>query len=225
MEDELKEQQSSPSSATMNENTERRVFGEGKICHLRWQNITKTVELKEKTTGLLKGTFGGERIDPLGADLTQPLSNQKIILNQISGQAKPGEILALMGPSGSGKTSLLDSLASRSSYQDGTVMLNHDIITDDSAKLKKLKRRIAYIKQQDLFFDHLSVKDQLTYTAFLRLSDETYTKEEKKKEVGKVIALLRLEKCKDTPIRLVSGGERKRVNIGTELLTNPVSWK
>eukprot|EP00554_Chaetoceros_debilis_P000022 CAMPEP_0194091310 /NCGR_PEP_ID=MMETSP0149-20130528/42529_1 /TAXON_ID=122233 /ORGANISM="Chaetoceros debilis, Strain MM31A-1" /LENGTH=761 /DNA_ID=CAMNT_0038775851 /DNA_START=90 /DNA_END=2375 /DNA_ORIENTATION=+ len=221
MDNTLEEKPSSPSSATMNENTKRRVFGEGKICHLRWQNITKTVELKDNSTGLLKGTLGGDATVPSDVDVMQPSSNQKIILNQVSGQAKPGEILALMGPSGSGKTSLLDSLASRSTYQDGSVMLNNDVITNDSTKLKKLKRRVAYIKQQDLFFDHLSVKDQLTYTAFLRLSDDMYTKEEKKQEVDKVIALLRLEKCKDTAIRLVSGGERKRVNIGTELLTNP----
>merc|ERR1719261_723206 len=86
--------------------------------------------------------------------------------------------------------------------------------------MKSLKRKIAYIKQKDIFFEHLTVKDQLTYTAFLRLGDN-YTKEEKIEEVDKVIKLLRLERCADTPIQLVSGGERKRTNIGTELLINP----
>jgi ABC-type multidrug transport system ATPase subunit len=146
--------------------------------------------------------------------------SHKIILNQVSGQAKAGEILALMGPSGSGKTSLLDVLAGRSVYQEGQIFLNHAVITNAPSKVKALKRKIAYIKQQDIFFDHLTVKDQLTYTAFLRLGDD-FTKEEKQQEVNKVIQLLRLKKCQDTPIRLVSGGERKRVNIGTELLTNP----
>ena len=194
-------------------------------CHLRWTNIIKTVDLKENSGGLIKSTLGDSKAQTKAnatsaAAEAAALSNQKIILNQISGQAKSGEIMALMGPSGSGKTSLLDVLSSRSIYQDGTISLNDSVITDRPSKIKALKRRIAYIKQQDIFFDHLTVKDQLTYTAFLRLGDE-YTKEEKRQEVAKVISLLRLTKCQDTPIRLVSGGERKRVNIGTELLTNP----
>ena len=195
-------------------------------CHLRWSNIVKTVQLKENSAGLIKTTIGDPKSDTavvVGDSQTSVESipaTDKIILNQVSGQAKPGEILALMGPSGSGKTSLLDVLSSRSAYQDGTISLNDSVITGRPGKVKALKRRIAYIKQQDIFFDHLTVKDQLTYTAFLRLGDD-YTKEEKRSEVLKVIDLLRLNKCQDTPIRLVSGGEKKRVNIGTELLTNP----
>ncbi len=188
------------------------------------------MELRDTSQGLLKSSIGddvkGKNKDSpdvataAAVAATAPSPNQKIILNQVSGQAQPGQILALMGPSGSGKTSLLDALSARSAYQHGTIRLNHQNITDHPSQIKKLKRRIAYIKQQDVFFNHLTVKDQLTYTAFLRLGDD-YTKEQKMAEVQKVIALLRLEKCQDTPIMLVSGGEKKRVNIGTELLTNP----
>jgi ABC-type multidrug transport system ATPase subunit len=203
-------------------------FQANNACKMRWTNIIKTVELKENQGGLIKSTIGEAKgastPEIAGSDDSiapvVPGTTHKIILNQISGQAKPGEILALMGPSGSGKTSLLDVLSSRSAYQDGTITLNDSVITNRPGKVKALKRKTAYIKQQDIFFEHLTVKDQLTYTAFLRLGDE-YTKVEKHQEVSKVINLLRLNKCQDTPIRLVSGGERKRVNIGTELLTNP----
>jgi len=58
------------------------------------------------------------------------------------------------------------------------------------------------------------------YTALLRLGPEL-SREEKRDEVDKVISLLRLDKCVETPIRFVSGGERKRVNIATELLIDP----
>eukprot|EP00548_Thalassiothrix_antarctica_P007128 CAMPEP_0194151868 /NCGR_PEP_ID=MMETSP0152-20130528/49790_1 /TAXON_ID=1049557 /ORGANISM="Thalassiothrix antarctica, Strain L6-D1" /LENGTH=761 /DNA_ID=CAMNT_0038855963 /DNA_START=149 /DNA_END=2434 /DNA_ORIENTATION=- len=201
-----------------------------RLCYLRWTNIIKSVEVKENNTGLLKSSIGGGSNSSANHNKKKTTTeetqqqghsnnkNNKIILNKVSGEAKSGEIMALMGPSGSGKTSLLDILSNRSVYQSGNISLNGAIITDDSAKIKSLKRRTAYIKQQDLFFDHLSVRDQLTYTAFLRLP---YSKEEKLDEVNKVIDLLRLHKCQDTPIRLVSGGERKRVNIGTELLTDP----
>ena len=175
-------------------------------CHLKWTNITKTVEVKDQSSGLIRSSIGGDKItnNKQEASTTSPKVDTKIILNQISGQAKPGEILALMGPSGSGKTSLLDVLASRSAYNAGTIFVNDASMTDNPDKMKALKRKIAYIKQKDIFFEHLSVKDQLVYTAFLRLGDD-YTKEEKMNEVEKIIQLLRLEKCADTPIMLVSG--------------------
>lgn len=80
--------------------------------------------------------------------------------------------------------------------------------------------KTAYVKQADIFFEHLSVQDQLTYTALLRLPN-TQTKDQKHAEVAKIMRLLRLTKVAESPIRMCSGGEKKRVNIGTELLTDP----
>ena len=192
-------------------------------CSISWSNIVKSVELKENNGGLVKSNIAGSAsfADNTNASISpSPIAQHKIILNQVSGIATRATITSLMGPSGSGKTSLLDILSTRSSYQEGTVCVNGLPITGNAERIKALKRRTAYIKQQDIFFDHLTVRDQLTYTAFLRLGDN-YTKEEKRNEVNKVVELLRLQKCADTPIRLCSGGEKKRVNIGTELLTNP----
>lgn len=172
-----------------------------KACHLKWTNITKSVEIKDQAVGLLRSSIGGSKL----TQQSQPKAGDiKIILNQISGEALPGQIVALMGPSGSGKTSLLDVLSSRSAYDAGTIFLNGSSMTDNPGKMKSMKRKIAYIKQKDIFFEHLSVKDQLMYTAFLRLGDD-YSKEQKMNEVDKVIELLRLDKCADTPIMLVSG--------------------
>jgi ABC-type multidrug transport system ATPase subunit len=66
----------------------------------------------------------------------------------------------------------------------------------------------------------VTIRDQLTYTALLRLP-RAWSRARKDSEVDAVVARLRLGRCVDTPIMLVSGGERKRTNIGTELLTNP----
>lgn len=66
----------------------------------------------------------------------------------------------------------------------------------------------------------MTIRDQLTYTALLRLP-RSWSKSRKIAEVDAVVTRLRLYRCVDTPIMLVSGGERKRTNIGTELLTNP----
>jgi len=205
-----------------------------KSCHLRWSNIIKLVETKDTSTGLIKSSISaGKKSDKKASNdestnsigVTQNLftaaeSRKKVIINQVSGQANPSQVLAIMGPSGSGKTSLLNILATRSVYEDGTVSLNEKVMTNHPSRIKSLKRKIAYIKQDDIFFNHLTVKDQLTYTAFLRLGDDI-NKEAKRAEVDRIIKLLRLEKCADTPISLISGGERKRTNIGTELLTQP----
>mmetsp|Transcript_19102 Transcript_19102/g.31313 ORF Transcript_19102/g.31313 Transcript_19102/m.31313 type:complete len:712 (+) Transcript_19102:103-2238(+) len=187
--------------------------------YLRWARITKEVEIKEGSSGLIRGSIASstpERAEELKKKGT--VSVKKTILNGVSGAAAPGEILALMGPSGSGKTSILDVLSGRSNYDGGMINLDGDEVTDKV--MKKLKKKVAYVKQNDLFFGHLTVRDQLTYTAFLRLPS-SLPKAQKVAEVDRIIKQLRLAKCADTPINMVSGGERKRVNIGSELLTDP----
>lgn len=86
--------------------------------------------------------------------------------------------------------------------------------------MKRLMSKIAYVKQADIFFNHLTVRDQLGYTAMLRLP-QVLTKQTKMEEVERIIRLLRLTKVANSEIRLLSGGEKKRLNIGTELLTDP----
>lgn len=140
---------------------------------------------------------------------------KKQILFDISGSAKPGEMIALMGPSGSGKTTLLNVLGGRAlANLEGTVNINNQ-------KYKKsMRRTIAYVLQEDLFHLQLTVRQQLYFTACLRLP-ETMSSQEKRDAVDLVIETLRIQRCADTQIMLISGGEKKRTNIGTELLTNP----
>ncbi|KAG5151133.1 hypothetical protein JHK84_027605 [Glycine max] len=88
-----------------------------------------------------------------------------------------------------------------------------------------LKVMIGFVTQDDVLFPHLTVKETLTYAARLRLP-KAYTKEQKEKRALDVIYELGLERCQDTMIggsfvRGVSGGERKRVCIGNEIIINP----
>ncbi len=116
---------------------------------------------------------------------------------------------------GCGKTTLLNTLAGRALSG-----VRGDIWFNDQQYDKAMKRRLAYVLQEDLFFGSLTVKQQLTYTALLRLPNDL-SKKDKLAQVEHVIDQLRIRKCANTPIQLISGGEKKRVNIGTELLTNP----
>ncbi|CAF1454126.1 unnamed protein product [Adineta steineri] len=159
------------------------------------------------------------KIIDIPGKMMDPPSKEKIVqrtlLDNVSGQVHPGQLVALMGPSGCGKTTLLNTLAGRSlNGVTGNIWLNHQRYE------KSMKRKLAYVLQEDIFFENLTVKQQLTYTALLRLPNNL-TRKDKLAQVEQIIEQLHLQNCANTPVLLISGGQKRRVNIGTELLTNP----
>lgn len=141
------------------------------------------------------------------------------ILQNVSGKVKPGEIMAIMGPSGAGKSTLLNVMSGRLKPDSGEVCINGKKLT------KQLKRKICYVLQEDIFFSHLTLKETLTYSAMLRLPD-TMSRKEKQEKVEEIVDTLDIRKCLDTVIgsaevRGLSGGEKKRANVGCELITDP----
>ncbi|KAL5486906.1 hypothetical protein EMCRGX_G019445 [Ephydatia muelleri] len=146
--------------------------------------------------------------------------HRKIILNDVSG-VLPSGLNALMGPTGSGKTTLLDILAGRRSWKSiqGAVLVN-GVQQPPNFRLVS-----GYVVQDDVIMGTLTVRENLNFSAALRLpSSMSYG--ERKQRVEKVILDLGLTACADTKvgnefIRGVSGGERKRTNIGMELIIEP----
>ena len=132
----------------------------------------------------------------------------------------PGEILAMLGPSGSGKTTLITALGGRLGGQlSGTITYNGKPFSN------QMKRNTGFVTQDDALYPHLTVTETLVFTALLRLPNSISTKD-KVLHAEAVITQLGLTKCKDSIIgdpflRGVSGGERKRVSIGQEMLINP----
>ncbi|CAG9466391.1 unnamed protein product [Pedinophyceae sp. YPF-701] len=144
------------------------------------------------------------------------------ILHGVSGSVEPGHVMALMGPSGSGKTSLLSLLGGRRS---GAVEVSGHMLFNGDPLSRAVKRKIGFVLQDDLLFEALTVYETLWYAAALRLP-RSMTAEDRRARVEVVIQALGLGKCAHTIIgsaarRGVSGGERKRVSIGHELLTQP----
>ena len=144
------------------------------------------------------------------------------VLFSITGCCLPGELLALMGPSGSGKTSLLSILGFRT--PKGATVAG-DILFNGTPQTKRAKRQLGFVLQDDLLYESLTVAETLHFAAALRLP-RTMAPAAKRARVDEVIIALGLDKCRDTIIggffrRGISGGERKRVSVGHELLINP----
>ncbi|XP_067277857.1 broad substrate specificity ATP-binding cassette transporter ABCG2c [Pseudorasbora parva] len=147
---------------------------------------------------------------------------EKDILKDVSGIINPG-MNAIMGPTGSGKTSLLDVIAGRKDpkgLKSGQVLVDNTIVTSD------LRLCSAYVVQNDILMGTLTIRENLAFSANLRLSRKEYSSSDKEKRVESVIQELGLKDCADTKIgtmflRGVSGGEKKRCSIGMELITAP----
>ncbi|KAF5730632.1 ABC transporter G family member 9 [Tripterygium wilfordii] len=147
-------------------------------------------------------------------------SEEKEILKGVTGMVLPGEVLAMLGPSGSGKTTLLTALGGRLGGK-----LGGKIAYNGKPFSNKMKRNTGFVTQDDVMYPHLTVTETLVFTALLRLPN-TFTKEEKVQQAEEVITQLGLSRCKNSTIgdpflRGISGGERKRVSVGQEMLINP----
>ncbi|KAJ7518856.1 hypothetical protein O6H91_20G011600 [Diphasiastrum complanatum] len=146
---------------------------------------------------------------------------EKEILHGVSGSVAPGEVLAIMGPSGCGKTTLLNVFGGRVSQANVTGSVTYNELPYN----KSLRRRIGFVAQDDVLYPHLTVTETLMYAALLRLPN-SFTKQQKIQRVEEISIQLGLERCRDTIIggrflRGISGGERKRVCIGHEILIDP----
>ncbi len=145
----------------------------------------------------------------------------KTIVENISLTILPGEFVGLIGPSGAGKTTLMMMMNGVTRPSMGKVYINDESLYDNYESFKGL---IGYVPQDDIIHRELKVEESLNYTAKLRF--ENYTKTEISQQVDKVIKTLDLSDTKQTLIgnaekKGISGGQRKRVNLGQELLTEP----
>ncbi|KFP59313.1 ATP-binding cassette sub-family G member 2, partial [Cariama cristata] len=145
---------------------------------------------------------------------------EKKILHNVYGIMKPG-LNAILGPTGSGKSSLLDVLAARKDPSG----LSGEVLIDGIPQPPNFKCISGYVVQDDVVMGTMTVRENLHFSAALRLPSSIGVKE-KEERVTQIISELGLSKVADAKvgtelIRGVSGGERKRTNIGMELITEP----
>ena len=142
------------------------------------------------------------------------------LLENASFTAFSGEVIAMVGPSGAGKTTLLNAIAGVTPADTGEVTWDG---RDFHALLAVDRSRVGVVPQDDIVLPELTVEESLFYSARLRFATETpdaRLREEVERVLGELgIPHIRGSRIGDAVRRGISGGQRKRVNLGQELLT------
>ncbi|MEQ8425716.1 MAG: ATP-binding cassette domain-containing protein, partial [Cyclobacteriaceae bacterium] len=142
-------------------------------------------------------------------------------LQNITISEKGGKLIGIMGASGSGKSTLLNVLNGSEKPSSGRVLINGIDVHEDS---KQIRGVVGFIPQDDLLMEDLTVFENLYYAA--RLCFGHYSKEEIAEVVERVLLSLGISETRNLKVgspmqKTISGGQRKRLNIGLELLREP----
>lgn len=198
------------------------------------QHLDFNSTLRQQRSSSIFALRDGHKIDFTNVLVsTKSSSNQpsKIILDSLSSSFEPKKLTAVMGPSGSGKTSLLKVLTGRMGssgaaglHYSGTVLLDGNVVDPSDITVRK---KIAYVEQDVSIPATCTPREAIRFSARLRL-DRRVPDTEVEELVEDILDNLGLQKVADTLIGGgplisggLSGGEKKRVQCGVELVTNP----
>ncbi|KAK9290111.1 hypothetical protein L1049_008275 [Liquidambar formosana] len=156
-------------------------------------------------------------------DLTLTLKGKnKHLMRCVTGKIMPGRVTAVMGPSGAGKTTFLSALAGKAT---GCTMTGLVLVNGKVESILSYKKIIGFVPQDDIVHGNLTVEENLQFSARCRLSADL-PKPDKVLVVERVIETLGLQAVRDSLVgtvekRGISGGQRKRVNVGLEMVMEP----
>ncbi|KAL8934548.1 MAG: hypothetical protein Q9211_005166, partial [Gyalolechia sp. 1 TL-2023] len=152
----------------------------------------------------------------------QPKKASKPILSEVTGKIDRGSLWGVMGSSGAGKSTFVNVLMGKQAYTGGVTKING--VPGD---MKKYKKIIGYVPQDDIVLPELTVRENILHSARIRLPS-TWGESQIRKHVDTLISCLQLAHVKDSLVGnaakpLISGGQRKRVSIGIELAAAPMA--
>ncbi|KAJ0657660.1 putative ABC-type sulfate transporter [Helianthus annuus] len=156
-------------------------------------------------------------------DLTLTLKGkEKHLLRCVTGKIMPGRITAVMGPSGAGKTTFLSALAGKA---HGCKITGSILINGKPDSIHSYKKIIGFVPQDDIVHGNLTVEENLWFSAKCRLPARML-KQDRVLVVERVIESLGLQAVRSSLVgtvekRGISGGQRKRVNVGLEMVMEP----
>jgi ABC-type multidrug transport system ATPase subunit len=143
-------------------------------------------------------------------------------LRDVTVTGREGQMVGVMGASGSGKSMLFDVLNGSERPTSGSVFINGVDIHNQSEQVEGL---IGFVPQDDLLIEDLTVYENMYYAA--KLCFDGYSRDQLQSVVEETLSSLGLDSVKDLPVgsplrKTISGGQRKRLNIGLELLREPM---
>ena len=141
----------------------------------------------------------------------------KAVVDQLNITLKPGEILGLLGPNGAGKTTFFYMIAGLIRSDSGKILIDEEDVTDKTVSLRASKG-LAYLPQEPSVFGRLTVEENILAALEQR---RDINKEQKKRELEKLVEEFQLKKFLKTKSIKLSGGERRRVEIARSLSSNP----
>jgi ABC transport system ATP-binding/permease protein len=153
-------------------------------------------------------------------DLVCRFPNGTVALDGVSFSVERGELVCVLGASGCGKSTLLRALAGRFPPHRGDVLLNNRSLHAD---LDNLREYVTHIPQYDAFDEHLTIEENLDFAAALRMPH--LARRERSRRIDSKLAELGLNERRDCVVgsanrKMLSGGERKRLNIGLDMVSS-----
>ena len=155
------------------------------------------------------------RID--ARNLKKSGNNNVTLLDDISLSIPPRKFVALVGGSGAGKSTLMDALNGLRPAQSGEVLYNG---INYYRNLASFSNQLGYVPQDDIVHKDLTVERALYYAARMRLPSD-FTNEQIQQRINEVLEDVEMTRRRKLLIKKLSGGQRKRVSIALELLSNP----
>ena len=140
--------------------------------------------------------------------------NTLTILNNVCLVLEPGQLVAFVGGSGAGKSTLMKALLGIAPISSGNVYLNGDNLRQNWGIYRS---QVGYVPQDDIIHRALTVEEVLRCACQLRLPPDININE----VIGNTLEQIKLSHVRNTLVSSLSGGQRKRVSIGVELLADP----
>eukprot|EP00656_Telonema_subtile_P001458 TRINITY_DN10649_c0_g3_i1.p1 TRINITY_DN10649_c0_g3~~TRINITY_DN10649_c0_g3_i1.p1 ORF type:complete len:1003 (-),score=263.81 TRINITY_DN10649_c0_g3_i1:69-3077(-) len=203
--------------------------GDGILMYEEMVANQKALEKADNKSNVVEAEEGfSETFDFKFNEIGLTLPNGITIMKGVTGRIRHGKVTAVMGPSGAGKTTFLNLLSGKAQKTHGEIYIRSTLDGDYNLEpegVYKYRKLVGFVPQEDTMLRRLRVYDNIYFSGAYRLPG-SWSGAQIAKRTEEVIKTLGLSGVAFSPIgdetlRGISGGQRKRVNIGMEVVANP----